>query len=322
MLTPMKKTFLFPGQGSQAVGMGRDLADNFRVARDVFAEIDDALGQKLSQIMWEGPNDTLTLTENAQPALMAVSMAVMRVIESESGQKLPAWAGYVAGHSLGEYSALAAANAVALADCAKLLKQRGRAMQQAVAAGVGAMAALFPTTIDLAEKIARDAAAKFPENNVCSLANDNGNGQFVLSGHAQAIDQAVMLAEQSGIKRAVKLTVSAPFHCALMSPAAEVMADALAVTCMNAPDVPLIANVTALPVQDAATIKKLLVEQVTGRVRWREAMEYLAAQGVEEMVEIGAGKVLAGLIKKLGPNITARSVGTPADIADLLKTLS
>ena len=345
--TAQNTAFMFPGQGSQAVGMGRDLAENFTVARQVFQEIDDALSQKLSHIMWEGPIETLTLTENAQPALMAVSLAAMRVIEQESGKKLAHLAKFVAGHSLGEYSALAAAGALPIAETARLLKLRGQAMQQAVATGLGGMAALFPTEQDVAEKIAAEAAAQannevsswapprppkqagYPTNDhptlkgqaVCSIANDNGGGQFVLSGHAVAIDIAVALAEKAGIKRAVKLTVSAPFHCALMAPAAQVMATALAASPMVTPQAVLVANVTAQPENDPSKIRALLVEQVTARVRWRESMAYLAAQNMENLVEIGAGKVLAGLVKKLGPNITASSVGSKADIDNFLKSL-
>ncbi|MCX8506438.1 MAG: ACP S-malonyltransferase [Alphaproteobacteria bacterium] len=326
--TAQNTAFMFPGQGSQAVGMGRDLAENFSVARQVFQEIDDALSQKLSHIMWEGPIETLTLTENAQPALMAVSLAAMRVIEQESGKKLAQLAKFVAGHSLGEYSALAASGALPIAETARLLKLRGQAMQQAVATGLGGMAALFPTEQDIAEKIAAEATAKANNDHpslknqaVCSIANDNGGGQFVLSGHAVAIDIAVALAEKAGIKRAVKLTVSAPFHCALMAPAAQVMASALAASPMVAPQAILVANVTAQPEKDPSKIRALLVEQVTARVRWRESMAYLAAQNIENLVEIGAGKVLAGLVKKLGPNITASSVGSKADIDNFLKSL-
>jgi [acyl-carrier-protein] S-malonyltransferase len=307
----MSLAFIFPGQGSQAVGMGKALADASPAARAVFAEIDEALGQKLSQLMWEGPEADLTLTENAQPALMAVSLAVIRVLEAEHGLKLQDVAKFVAGHSLGEYSALAAAGTFSLADAARLLKTRGRAMQAATPVGTGAMAALLG--LDFADAVAVAEAAA--QNEICQAANDNAPGQVVVSGHKAAVERAVVLAKEKGAKRAVMLQVSAPFHCALMQPAAEAMANALANTPMRPPTVPVFSNVLAAPVSDPAEIRKALVAQVTGTVRWRESMAAMAAQGVKLFCEAGAGKVLSGLVKRTAPDSAGISMGTPDDIA-------
>ncbi len=315
----MIRAFVFPGQGSQSVGMGRDLAENFAAARAVFQEVDDALSQRLSKLMWDGPDADLTLTENAQPALMAVSVAVVRVIEAETGKKLSQLGGYVAGHSLGEYSALAASGALALADTARLLKLRGQSMQKAVPVGTGAMAALLGAELPLAQEIAAEAA----QGEVCEVANDNGGGQVVLSGHKAAIDRAIALAGAKGVKRALLLPVSAPFHCSLMAPAADAMASALAATQIVAPGLPVVANVTARPVEQPGEIAALLVQQVTGMVRWRESVEHMAGEiGVGQFVELGAGKVLAGLVKRIAKDATASSVGTPADIDTFLASLA
>lgn len=314
----MAIAFVFPGQGSQDVGMGRDLAQTFASAREVFDEVDDALGQKLSQIMWEGPKETLTLTENAQPALMAVSMAVMRVLEREHGFKLQDKVKFVAGHSLGEYSALAAAGAFSLADAARLLKLRGQAMQAAVPVGQGAMTALLGVGIDVARKVAEEAA----QGDVCQVANDNEPTQVVLSGAKVALDRVPEIGKAHGVRRAVPLPVSAPFHCALMQPAADAMRDALAKVTVNAPAVPVVANVLASPISDPEEIKKRLVEQVTGTVRWRECVTYMTANGITDVYEIGAGKVLAGLAKRIDSALNASSVGTPADIEAALSRLN
>ncbi len=313
----MSLAFIFPGQGSQAVGMGKALADASPAARAVFAEVDEALGQKLSKLMWEGPEADLTLTENAQPALMAVSLAVMRVLEAEHGVKLQDVAKFVAGHSLGEYSALAAAGSFSLSDAARLLKTRGRAMQAATPVGTGAMAALLG--LDYADAVAVAEAAA--QNEICQAANDNAPGQVVVSGHKAAVERAVILAKEKGAKRAVMLTVSAPFHCALMQPAAEAMANALANTPMRPPTVPVIANVLAAPLSDTALIRKALVEQVTGTVRWRESMAHMAAQGVKLFCEAGAGKVLSGLVKRTAPEASGLAFGTPEDIAQSVAQL-
>jgi len=311
----MSRAIVFPGQGSQAVGMGRELAEAFPIARQVFEEVDEALKQKLSQIMWEGPADDLTLTENAQPALMAVSLAVIRVLEQQGGWKLAEQAAFVAGHSLGEYSALAAAGTFTLADTARLLKVRGQAMQKAVPVGQGAMAALLGAEFEQAKEIAALAA----QGDVCEAANDNASGQVVISGSKAAIDRAIAIAAEKGLKRAMLLPVSAPFHCALMQPAADAMAEALAGVEMNNPVVPVVANVLASAVQDAAEIRKLLVAQVTGTVRWRESVLYMKSQGVDNLVETGAGKVLAGLVKRIDKEVSAISLNTPADIEAFLK---
>ena len=313
----MTRAFVFPGQGSQAVGMGRELAEAFPVARQLFQEVDDALSQKLSALMFEGPEADLTLTENAQPALMAMSLAVVRVLESEGKIDLAKSAVFVAGHSLGEYSALAAAGTFTVADTARLLKIRGQAMQKAVPVGVGAMAALLGSELEQAKDIAAEAA----QGEVCEAANDNGGSQVVLSGHKTAVDRAIKIAAERGIKRAIPLPVSAPFHCALMQPAADAMEAALAKVAMTHPRLPLVANVTASRVTDPDEIRALLVRQVTGTVRWRESVLYMKAQGVDTLVELGAGKVLGGLAKRIDKELSGSSVGTPADIDAFLKSL-
>jgi malonyl CoA-acyl carrier protein transacylase len=313
----MKRAFVFPGQGSQSVGMGKALAENFPQARAVFDEVDDALSQKLSGLMWEGPADELTLTANAQPALMAVSLAAMRVLEAEAGLDLKTQAAFVAGHSLGEYSALAAAGSLSVADTARLLRIRGNAMQSAVPVGQGAMAALLGLEYDVALEVAREAA----QGEVCDAANDNGGAQVVVSGHKAAVERAVAIAQGKGAKRAVMLNVSAPFHSALMAPAAEAMREALAKVTVNAPAVPLVANVTAAPVTEPDAIRDGLVRQVTGTVRWRESVAFMAAQGVESFVEVGSGKVLTGLVKRIAPGAPGTAVGTPEDVAAFTASL-
>lgn len=310
------RAFVFPGQGSQVVGMGRELFEAFAPAREVFEEVNDALGQKLSQLMFEGPESDLTLTENAQPAIMAVSLAVLRVLEKEGGFVLANEARYVAGHSLGEYSALCAAGAITLSDTARLLKLRGRAMQQAVPVGVGAMAALLGLNFEQAREVASEAA----QGQVCTAANDNADGQVVVSGHAEAVERAIAISSAKGAKRAVKLPVSAPFHCPLMQSAAEAMQKALATTQIKIPSVPLIANVSAAATAEVETIRRQLVEQVCGTVRWRESVLAMKALGVGELVECGAGKVLAGLAKRIDKELTAQTLGTPAEIEAFLKT--
>lgn len=307
----MSAAFVFPGQGSQAVGMGKALAGNFPAARAVFDEVDSALSQKLSALIWDGPIEELTLTANAQPALMAVSLAAMRVLETECGLDLKRAAAFVAGHSLGEYSALAAAGTFAIGDTARLLRIRGDAMQKAVPAGVGAMAALIGTELDQARAIATDAA----EGEICEAANDNGGGQVVISGNKAAVERAMALATARGVKRALLLPVSAPFHCALMQPAAEAMRAALADVAMKAPVVPVMANVGAAPLGDPGAIRDSLVAQVTGTVRWRECVVAMAGQGVRRFYEIGAGKVLSGLIRRIADGATCMAVGTPDDIS-------
>jgi [acyl-carrier-protein] S-malonyltransferase len=306
----MAIAFVFPGQGSQEVGMGRELAAQFAPAREVFEEVDAALSQNLSEIMWEGPKETLTLTENAQPALMAVSMAVMRVLEREKGFSLKDKVRFVAGHSLGEYSALAAAGALSLADTARLLKTRGQAMQAAVPVGQGAMTALLGVGLDVGRKVAEAAA----QGEVCEVANDNEPTQVVLSGAKSAIDRVAEVGKALGVRRAIPLPVSAPFHCSLMQPAADTMRDALAAVDVRAPAVPVVANVLAAPITDPAEIRARLVEQVTGTVRWRESVTYMTANGITDVYEIGAGKVLAGLVKRIEKSLNATSLGTPADI--------
>jgi [acyl-carrier-protein] S-malonyltransferase len=313
----MIRSLVFPGQGSQAVGMGQALAAAFVEARDVFQETDDALGQNLTRLMFDGPADELKLTENAQPALMAVSIAVMRVLEKQGNYRLPDAAKFVAGHSLGEYSALCAAGSLTLGDTARLLKKRGQAMQQAVPVGIGAMAALIGLDLPVAEEIA--AAAMSGE--VCTAANDNAPGQIVISGHVAAVDRAIALAAERGFKRSVKLPVSAPFHCSLMQPAADVMREALAAVTLKAPAVPLIANVTAEAVSDAETIRDLLVRQVTGAVRWRECVLYMKAHGVQQLIECGAGTVLAGLTKRIDKELYTVSMHTPEEVDAFIKSL-
>ena len=313
----MSLAFLFPGQGSQAVGMGADLADAFAAAREVFQEVDDALGQKLSKLMRDGPEDQLTLTENAQPALMAVSLAVMRTLEKDFGVAVDK-AAFVAGHSLGEYSALAAAGAIGLADTARLLKLRGQAMQRAVPVGEGAMASLIGPKSDVA--LAEEAAKAGSAVGVCVVANDNNAGNVVISGSKAAVDLAIEKAKELGA-RAILLNVSAPFHCPLMQPAADEMAAALAQSTILAPRVPLVANVTARPTLDPEAIRRMLVEQVTGRVRWRESMLFLAGEGgVTRFAEAGAGKVLSGMAKRLAPDAEASPLNTPADLEAFAKS--
>ena len=312
----MAIAFVFPGQGSQAVGMGKALADAFPQAAAVFAEVDAALGQKLSTLMFEGPEADLTLTANAQPALMAVSMAVLRVLEAEAGLDLARDAKFVAGHSLGEYSALAAAGSFSLADTARLLRLRGDAMQKAVPVGEGAMAAILGLEFGPVAAVATEAARRLHlEAAICQAANDNGGGQVVISGSRAAVELAMELAKEAGARRAVSLPVSAPFHCALMQPAAEAMAEALAKVEIRAPKVPLVANVTASPISDPAEIRTRLVEQVTGTVRWRECVAFMASQDVTTFYELGAGKVLSGLVKRIADSATGVAVGTPADVA-------
>ena len=307
----MSRALVFPGQGSQAVGMGKALAEAFPRARAVFDEVDAALSQKLSTVMFEGPAEELTLTANAQPALMAVSLAVMRVLEAEAGLDLARDAAFVAGHSLGEYSALAAAGTFSVADAARLLRVRGEAMQSATPVGVGAMAALLGLDEAAAAEVAREAA----QGQVCDVANDNGGAQVVVSGHKAAVERAVALAPGKGAKRAVMLAVSAPFHCALMAPAAEAMRKALAAVEMRPLAVPVVANVEAAPLTDPAAIRDALVRQVTATVRWRESVAYMAGQGVDRFYEIGSGKVLTGLVKRIAPGATGTAVGTPEDVA-------
>jgi [acyl-carrier-protein] S-malonyltransferase len=316
----MTRAFIFPGQGSQAVGMGLGLSQGFAAARLVFEEVDEALKQKLSKLMFEGPESELTLTENAQPALMAVSIAALRVLEADGGWRLADKVSYVAGHSLGEYSALAAAGALTLPDAARLLKLRGQAMQKAVPVGVGAMAALLGPDLEQVQKIAKQAAEE--TKLVCSVGNDNSPGQVVVSGAKEAVERAIAIATEQGVKRSVMLPVSAPFHCALMQPAADAMEEALATAPIKQPAVPVVANVTAQPVSDAATIAKLLVQQIVATVRWRESMLAMKSLGVAKMYELGAGKVLAGLVKRIDKEIEASSVGAPADVEAALKALS
>lgn len=316
------KAFVFPGQGSQFVGMGKDLAEAFPLAREVFQEVDDALSQPLSKIMFDGPDTDLNLTENTQPALMAVSVAVARILKAAKPDIFtPAQAACVAGHSLGEYSALTAAGAFSLADCAKLLKIRGQAMQKAVPVGVGAMAAILGLDLPDVQRIVIEANATIGGGETVAAANDNSNGQVVVSGHKAAVEKAVALATEKGAKRAVMLPVSAPFHCPLMQPAADRMAEALAEATINAPALPVVANVIASTVTDPAKIRNLLVEQVIGMVRWRESVLFMKTLGVTETVELGAGKVLSGLTKRIDGDMTGRAVGTPADIDAFLATL-
>jgi [acyl-carrier-protein] S-malonyltransferase len=307
----MTAAFTFPGQGSQAVGMGKALAEAFPAARAVFDEVDAALGEKLTSIIWDGPAETLQLTENAQPALMAVSLATLRVLETEAGFSVARDAAYVAGHSLGEYSALAAAGAFTIADAARLLRTRGLAMQKAVPVGAGAMAALLGLEFDAASAVAAEAA----QGQVCQAANDNGGGQVVVSGDKAAVERAVEIAKIRGAKRAMLLPVSAPFHCALMAPAADVMADALSKVTVKKPVVPVVANVLAKPIDAPAEIVQALVKQVTATVRWRECVAAMAGAGVTKFYEVGAGKVLSGLIKRIADGATSTAIGTPEDVA-------
>ena len=313
----MSMAFVFPGQGSQEVGMGKALADAFPAARQVFQEVDDALGQKLTRLMFEGPDEMLRLTENAQPALMAVSMAVIRVLEEEGGFTLADRVSYVAGHSLGEYSALAAAGAFGLSDAARLLKIRGQAMQKAVPVGRGSMAALLGLELEDVHAVAAAAS----QGEVCQVANDNSPGQVVVSGDTTAVERALALATEKGAKRCVILPVSAPFHCTLMAPAAEVMAEALAKTRIDSPSPALVANVIAESVADPETIRRLLVEQVTGTVRWRECVLYIKEKGVTTLVEAGAGKVLSGLARRIDRDLVGKAINGPADVEEFLKSL-
>ncbi|QFR31976.1 ACP S-malonyltransferase [Ancylobacter sp. TS-1] len=307
----MSSAFVFPGQGSQAVGMGKSLADSFAVARAVFEEVDEALGEKLSTIMWDGPIETLTLTANTQPALMAASVAALRVLESEAGLDLARDAAFVAGHSLGEYSALAAAGSISLADTARLLRLRGTAMQAATPVGTGAMAAILGLDFEQVVAVAAEAA----QGEVCDIANDNAPGQVVVSGDAAAVERACEIAKREGAMRAILLTVSAPFHCRLIASAADAMREALAGVEVRAPKVPLVANVTAAPVTDPDEIRALLVKQVTSTVRWRESVSFMAGQGVTRLVEVGTGKVLSGLTKRIARQVAAANVATPEDVA-------
>lgn len=312
------RAFVFPGQGSQALGMGKDLCDASPIARAVFDEVDEALGDSLSSIIWGEDQDVLTLTQNAQPALMAVSVATARVLEADGGFTLSDKGAYVAGHSLGEYSALTAAGALSLADAARLLRLRGASMQEAVPVGVGAMAAVLG--LDLAD--AREVAEAAAQGEVCEAANDNAPGQVVISGHKAAVERACELAKEKGAKRAMLLPVSAPFHCALMAPAAEKMSEALAATAIAPPKLPVVANVKAEAISDPDEIRALLVQQVTGSVRWRESVQWMASQGVTELVELGAGKVLSGLARRIDRSLAASNAGTQAEISALLETLS
>lgn len=306
----MKKALLFPGQGSQVVGMGKELSDNFAIARAVFDEVDSALSENFSDVIFSGPQDLLTLTENAQPAIMATSIAAFRVMQSEFGFDIEKQAAFVAGHSLGEYSALCAASVLGLTETARLLRVRGLSMQRCVPLGGGAMAALIGIDRDMAEVIASEAAGE----EVCSVANDNAPGQVVISGTRTAVERALIIAKDKGAKRALLLEVSAPFHCALMAPAAGIMASALGAAKFSSPLVPVITNVTAKAESNPEVLRDLLVDQVTEVVRWRESMEYLAAQGVERVIEVGAGKILSGLMKRIAPNVEAMNIGTIADL--------
>jgi [acyl-carrier-protein] S-malonyltransferase len=313
----MARAFVFPGQGSQAVGMGRELAEAFAPARYVFEEVDEALKQKLSRLMFEGPEDELMLTENAQPALMAVSLAAMRTLEQDGGVALADCAAFVAGHSLGEYSALAAASSFEIAEAARLLRRRGAAMQEAVPVGEGAMAALLGLDRADAEAVASAAAG----GEVCAAANDNAPGQVVVSGHKAAVERAVALAAERGARRSIMLPVSAPFHCPLMAPAADVMAEALAEVTLQPPRVPVVPNVTAEPTSEPEALRRLLVQQVTALVRWRESVLAMRERGVDTLVEIGAGKVLCGLARRIDRDLVAVPVGTPGELEALVKTL-
>ena len=313
----MSRAFVFPGQGSQAVGMGADLAAAFATAREVFGEVDEALSQNLSKLMREGPEADLVLTENAQPALMAVSIAVVRILEKDGGKPLTSLASHVAGHSLGEYSALTAAGALTLADAARLLKLRGQSMQKAVPVGEGAMAALLGIELEPAQEACREAA----QGEIVAVANDNGGGQVVVSGHKGAVERCIEAAKPRGAKRGMLLPVSAPFHCPLMQPAADAMQEALGRVTLSTPRVPLVSNVLASEITDPAAIRQRLVEQVTGLVRWRESVQYMKGQGVHTLVECGSGKVLSGLVKRIDKEMTGVALNTPADIEAFLKTV-
>lgn len=317
----MSRALIFPGQGSQFVGMGKDLAESFVEAREVFQEVDDALSQNLSKIMFEGEESELNLTENTQPALMAVSMAVAKVVRKQGSFNLDEIASFMAGHSLGEYSALTAAGSLDLAVTARLLKTRGQAMQKAVPVGVGAMAAILGLDLPVVLEVANKATAEGGKEIVCQVANDNSDGQVVVSGHVAAVERAAQFAAEAGAKRAVMLPVSAPFHCSLMAPAAQEMAYALADTNIRPPCVPIVSNVTAKGESDPSDIRRLLVDQITGKVRWRESVQWMRAQGVEEMVELGAGKVLAGLVRRIEKEVAVDSVGTPEQVEALIAKL-
>ena len=311
----MSRAFVFPGQGSQAVGMGADLASAFGTARDVFQEVDEALKQNLSKLMREGPESELVLTENAQPALMAVSMAVVRILEKDGGKSLGSLASHVAGHSLGEYSALAAAGSLQLSDAARLLKLRGQSMQKAVPVGVGAMAALLGIELEPAQEACKEAA----QGEIVAVANDNGGGQVVVSGHKEAVERTIEAAKARGCKRGMLLPVRAPFHCPLLQPAADAMKEALEKVSLGTPVVPLVANVLAAEITEPGAIKQRLVEQVTGLVRWRESVQFMKASHVEMLVECGSGKVLSGLVKRIDKEMTGTALNTPADIEAFLK---
>jgi len=316
----MARAYIFPGQGSQAVGMGKELAQSFPAARYIFQEVDDALGQDLSRLMFEGPEDELVLTENAQPALMAVSLAAVRAIEEQGGFALSSTGQFVAGHSLGEYSALAAMDCFTAGEAAKLLKIRGKAMQEAVPVGQGAMAAVMGLELEQAQQVAAEAVEGKPDQ-VCACANDNGGGQTVLSGHKAAVERAVEIAKQKGAKRAVMLNVSAPFHCSLMEPAAEAMEKALEEIDLQPPKLPVVANVTGYALESPDEVRNRLVQQVVRMVRWRESVEYMSDKGIDRMVEIGHGKTLSGLVKRIDRSISTTSVGMPKDVEAFLNEM-
>ena len=316
----MTRAFVFPGQGSQFIGMGKDLAENFAEARDIFEQVNDALKQDLTKVMWDGPEDQLNLTENTQPALMAVSMAVVRILKKQGGVRIDTDCQYVAGHSLGEYSALTASSAFELADTARLLRLRGKAMQRAVPVGKGAMAAILGLDFDAVSALAKENAATNTNGDcVCESANDNAPGQVVISGHKAAVESFVTLAQGRGAKRAIMLPVSAPFHCRLMAPAAAEMSKALAQVTIRPPSVPVVANVSAQGENDPNRLRQLLVDQITGRVRWRESVMWMAGANVTEIVELGAGKVLSGLTKRIDERVKGMNAGTPAEIEALIK---